>query len=322
MLKWAILVNGNVCRKLAAVHPLGSAWSLSSWSEGNSSSSEEEEEEVLTSSFLYMPIIYNLGTLKWYRPFSILPLISKLLERIVHFQLNSFLVNNNILSPYQSGFRRGHSTVTALVKVCDDIRANMDNQLITILALLDFSNAFNTVDFDILLAILKSINISEAAIDWFHSYLNGRQQCVYSQNKFSSYSSLTAGVPQGGVLSPLLFAIFINTVSKQLSSSFHLYADDLQVYIGSPSHSICEGIAEVNNELLSIYTWSNSYGLCVNPNKSQVIIIGSRQQLAKVNFSTLLSVRFNSTDLVLSTTVKNLGPLIDTTLSWSPQVAE
>ncbi|CAH2237662.1 jg11339 [Pararge aegeria aegeria] len=167
-----------------------------------------------------------------------------------------------------------------------------------------------------------TINLRQAAIDWFHSYLNGRQQCVYSQNKFSSYSSLTAGVPQGGVLSPLLFAIFINTVSKQLSSSFHLYADDLQVYIGSPAHSICEGIAEVNNELLSIYTWSNSYGLCVNPNKSQVIIIGSRQQLAKVNFSTLPSVRFNSTDLLLSTTVKNLGLLMDTTLSWSPQVAE
>ncbi|CAH2220908.1 jg13462 [Pararge aegeria aegeria] len=110
-----------------------------------------------------IPKTKNPISFSQYRPISILPFLSKVLERIVHFQLNSFLVNNNILSPYQSGFRRGHSTVTALVKVCDDIRANMDNQLITILALLDFSNAFNTVDFDILLAILKSINISRGS---------------------------------------------------------------------------------------------------------------------------------------------------------------
>ncbi|XP_050342349.1 serine/arginine repetitive matrix protein 2-like [Nymphalis io] len=95
-----------------------------------------------------------------YRPISILPFLSKVLERLVHQQLNLFLSSYNLLNPFQSGFRSGHSTATALVKITDDIRLAMDNQEVTILSLLDFSNAFNTVDFDILLAILNSLNVS------------------------------------------------------------------------------------------------------------------------------------------------------------------
>ena len=87
-----------------------------------------------------------------YRPISILPFFSKVLERIVFQQLNQYLLDNHILSKFQSGFRNGHSTVTILIKVCDDIRLNMDIQNFTVIALLDFSNAFNTIDNDLLIA--------------------------------------------------------------------------------------------------------------------------------------------------------------------------
>ena len=109
----------------------------------------------------------------------ILPLLSKVLERLVHNQLSTFLSKHNLLNPLQSGFRHGHSTTTALVKITDDIRQSMDDQKITVLTLLDFSDAFNTVDFDILLAVLRSLNISPEVVDWFHSYLYGRRRRAF-----------------------------------------------------------------------------------------------------------------------------------------------
>ncbi|KAA5652462.1 hypothetical protein F3G58_32585, partial [Pseudomonas aeruginosa] len=103
-----------------------------------------------------------------------LPFLSKVLERLIHNQLNEFLTRNQLLNPYQSGFRPGHSTVTALVNITDAIRLGMESGKLTVLALLDFSNAFGTVDFDILLAILSSINISPTVVGWFRSYLSRR----------------------------------------------------------------------------------------------------------------------------------------------------
>ncbi|KAA5553110.1 hypothetical protein F3G54_32640, partial [Pseudomonas aeruginosa] len=132
-------------------------------------------------------------------------------------QLSFYLSSNNLLSPYQSGFRPGHSTVTALVKITDDIHLAMERKSITILVLLDFSNAFNSVDFDILLGILSSLNVSSSVIQWFNSYLRGRSQSVRYEESFSEWCDLTAGVPQGGVLSPLLFSVFINTISQSIS---------------------------------------------------------------------------------------------------------
>ncbi|CAH2091002.1 unnamed protein product [Euphydryas editha] len=205
------------------------------------------------ANVLPIPKLSNPSLPSHYRPISILPFLSKILERIIHFQLTLFIIRHNILTPYQSGFRPGHSTVTALTKVFDDIRFGMDNRQVTILALLDFSNAFNTVDHEILLAILESINISTDVIDWFHSYLSGRQQRIRIGDRYSSFCRLSAGVPQGSVLSPLLFSIFINTVTELLTLSFHLYADDLQIYLTTPVEGIAEAIGTLNDDLCSIY---------------------------------------------------------------------
>ena len=257
-----------------------------------------------------------------YRPISILPFLSKVLERIVSEQLNQYLLENRILSQFQSGFRSGHSTVTALIKVCDDIRFNMEKQNLTIIALLDFSNAFNTVDTDLLIAVLQSINISSEATGWFRNYLSNRRQYVQANDKSSSSCSLSAGVPQGGVLSPLLFSIFINTVSQTLSSSFHLYADDLQIYLAALSSDMDKTICKFNEDLHNISVWSKSYGLTINPSKSQVSIIGSSKQLKKLDLKRLPSIQLSGVDLSLSASIRNLGIILDNSLSWSAQIAE
>lgn len=257
-----------------------------------------------------------------YRPISILPFLSKVLERLVHQQLASFLVKNNLLNPFQSGFRPGHSTVTALTKITDDIRDGIGHCQLTVLTLLDFSNAFNNVDFDILLAILRSLNVSPTAIDWFRSYLSGRRQRVRIDESYSSWCDIAAGVPQGGILSPLLFAIFINSISQHLSSSFHLYADDLQIYTQAPLGQLHDAIEATNTDLKHIRDWSRSFGLTINPTKTQTIIIGSSRMISKIDWFHLPQVVFEGIPIPFSETVKNLGIIMDRQFSWNPQISE
>ncbi|CAH2090128.1 unnamed protein product [Euphydryas editha] len=257
-----------------------------------------------------------------FRPISILPFLSKVFERIVYSQLNLYLCTHNLLSPFQSGFRTGHSTVTALIKILDDVRFAMDNKHVAIVALLDFSNAFNCVDHDLLIAILRTLNIAPCAAQWFQAYLYNRQQCVSFDNKISAYCSLSCGVPQGGVLSPMLFSIFINSISLILTSKHHLYADDLQLYVTTPIDDIGNAITTLNTELNKIVTWCHSYGLLINPSKSQVTIIGNSYQLSKIKSLNLPPILFNSIVLSPLPVVKDLGLLIDNSLTWVPQVAE
>lgn len=275
-----------------------------------------------TAYVIPIPKISNPTSFSHYRPISILPFLSKVLERIIYYQLSSHLSKHHILCPFQSGFRQGHSTTTALIKICDDIRHGIDNQQVSIIALLDFSNAFNTVDFDILLAVLKSINISDKALEWFRSYLYDRKQCIRVNDRYSSPSYLKTGVPQGGILSPLLFSIFINSVSNSLTLPFHLYADDLQIYVTAPIDDLHNAIAVLNSNLNSVSTWSKSFGLSINADKSQVAIFGSRQQLFKIPLSSLSPVMFGGANLEFRNTVKNLGIIMDNSFSWSPHISE
>ncbi|CAG9134240.1 unnamed protein product [Plutella xylostella] len=220
----------------------------------------------------------------------------------------------------RSGFRTGHSTVTALIKVTDDIRFNMDNHQVTILTLLDFSNAFNTVNFDILLGILQSLNVSPTVTSWFESYLKGRQQCVRTDAESSAWCPVLAGVPQGGVLSPLLFSLFINVLAKQLTSLYHLYADDLQIYTSVLPENINMAINDINSNLEIISKWVKKFGLLLNPDKSQAIILGSSRLLNKTNLFIHGKLTYDGTEIHFVNAVKNLGVIMDSTLSWLPQV--
>ncbi|CAH2109011.1 unnamed protein product [Euphydryas editha] len=264
----------------------------------------------------------NTSNITDFRPISILPFLSKVLEKLVHQQLSRFLYKFNILNPLQSGFRPGHSTVTALVKVTDDIRMGMDNKHLTVLTLLDFSNAFNTVDFDILLGLLRSLNISPSVIDWFQSYLTGRRQRIRIEEAVSSWSDVNAGVPQGGVLSPLLFSLFINSITSNITSLYHMYADDIQIYFQSTLESLPTAVSVINNDLNVICNWSKKHGLKVNPSKSQAIIVGSQSMISRVNWTELPKVKFKDTVIPYSTVVKNLGIYLDCTLSWNSHIKE
>lgn len=264
-----------------------------------------------------LPKVLNPVTLSQYRPISILPYLSKVLEHIVHGQLMQHVVNNKLLNPFQSAFRPGHSTITSLIRVTDDIRLAMDGGQLTIIVFLDFSNAFNSTDYDILLEILKSLRIG--SLEWFRSYLIGRSQRTCLKDLRSVWNNLLAGVPQGGVLSPLLFSFFINTVSAIISSKFHLYADDLQLYRHCSVLDVTRAVNEINLDLQRINSWAQSYGLLINPSKSQAMIIGSRYMRNQLTH--IPTIFYNNTPIPLSHTVKNLGLVFSADFSWESHIS-
>ena len=269
-----------------------------------------------------LPKNRNPSTMSDYRPISILPFLSKVLERLVNQQFSKYLTSNNLFNPFQSGFRPGHSTTTALVNVSDDIRLGMENHQVTLMILIDFSNAFNTVDFDILLAIMYSLNISPKVIDWFHSYLHGRKQRIRIQESYSEWCPVLAGVPQGGVLSPLLFSLFINYFCHKLASPYHLYADDLQIYRQCSLHDLTNAITTLSQELTNISIRSKSLGLVINPKKSQAIIIGSPRLICQIPLNDLPNISIDGVIIPFTEKVKNLGIIFDQHLSWKPQISE
>lgn len=269
-----------------------------------------------------LPKVSNPISANQFRPISILPFLSKVIESEVHRQVTEFLSKSNLFNSFQSGFRAGHSTTTALLKVTEDIRLNMENRLVTVLVLIDFSNAFNSVDHELLLTLLPRLMLSSSVVTWFSSYLQGRRQAIRDGQVFSDWHNVEAGVPQGGILSPLLFSLFINLLAPNIKCQYHMYADDLQLYSAVPIHEISNAIAALNLDLLRLQLWSDSYGISVNPNKCQAIVIGSSRQLVKINLLSLPSLTYNSCVIRFTATVKDLGVIIDSNLSWSEHVKE
>ncbi|XP_060775062.1 tubulin beta-1 chain isoform X1 [Neoarius graeffei] len=169
-----------------------------------------------------------------YRPISNLPFIGKILEKIVFNQLTAFLISNSRFDNFQSGFRANHSTETALIKVINDIRLNTDAGKTSVLVLLDPSAAFDTVDHNILLYRLEHwVGLTGKVINWLNSYLKDRSFFVTMGNCSSTSMSLTCGVPQGSILGPLLFNLYMLPLGQIINNNsilYHCYADDTQIY--------------------------------------------------------------------------------------------
>ena len=181
------------------------------------------------------PVFKNNGdvdVMSNYRPVSVIGHIAKMVEQLVRSQLVRYLEEHSFITPDQSAYLKGHSTQTSLHRVIDDWLDNINEDQITGVCLLDISKCFDTINHSILLQKLSMYGIKHQELKWFSSYLDNRKQAVLCHNELSCFVDITCGVPQGSVLGPFLFLLFINDISQFTTDGCltNLYADDSMIY--------------------------------------------------------------------------------------------
>ena len=255
-----------------------------------------------------------------FRPIVILPCLAKVCEMLLAEQISDYLSNYKLLSPYQSGFRPGHSCSTATMKVIDDIRSSFDMEFITLLCLLDFSKAFDSVDHELLVYKLKYyFGFSDFAANLLASYLKNRQQKVNVSGRCSDLKSVKCGVPQGSVLGPLLFSMFINDLFKcVVDVRVHAYADDVQLYMSNRVGLVEDLCCRFNEDLQRIFNWSVSNNLLLNPRKSCVVLISKYE----LDCDTVPSLFIGGHTLSVEKSAKSLGYHINSKLNCVDHVNE
>lgn len=257
------------------------------------------------------------------RPITILPVCLKVAERLFYRQLAEYSSNHNILPPVQSGFRKGHSTATALINVLDYATSAIDVGCVTSLTLLDLSKAFDTVDIPRLITKLKHCGITGHILQWLSSYLVGRAQCTVVGTSIGPESSsprdIVSGVPQGSVLGPLLFSLYIADIQHFVDHCrLQLYADDIQLYLSFPPQDTSTAEAKINSDLINIHHWATSNRLIVNPSKCQHILLGSKHLLRCVDDLVLNIAGVKIPNL---NSVINLGLVLDSQLGFTGNVS-
>ena len=252
-----------------------------------------------------------------YRPISVISAIAKVFERIIYNQLSSYLSENNILSQYQSGFRSFHSTMTALLEATDDWAFNIDRGYVNAVVFLDLKKAFDTVDHPILLSKLYLYGVIGNAYELLSSYLDNRTQRCAVNGVISNTCTLTCGIPQGTILGPLLFLLYINDLPNCLSNSKpRMYADD--THLTYADNDICSIETSLNQDLSNINRWLIANKLTLNMTKTEFMLIGSRQKLNSLSAFPVLEI--NGTQLNRVNFTKSLGVLIDENLTWSNHI--
>ncbi len=249
---------------------------------------------------------------------SLLPILSKVLEKIVAQQLSNFLQSNNLIANSQHGFRPKLSTETALLTVTNTIYSNMDKKKLSLITLCDLSKAFDSVNHEMLMEKLTKVKIDSF---WFKHYLLDRSQAVKINNTVSTTAPIRFGVPQGSILGPVLFTIFTNDLTETINDCMVVqYADDTQFVHSGTVDELPHLIARAEATLSRAKSYFNNNGLLLNSNKTQCLFVGTRPAIRRIPDNT--TINLNSTSITPSKQVKNLGVYMDQYMSFEVHIHE
>ena len=250
-----------------------------------------------------------------YRPVSVLPVFSKIFERLVYNRLISFIEKHDLLYKFQFGFRAKHSANMALITLVDKITTAIDKGDIVIGLFLDLKKAFDTVNHKILLDKLFHYGVRGVAYNWIADYLNQRKQYVNFQNIASQKSVIKCGVPQGSILGPLLFLLYVNDIANVSEILLPLiFADDTNLFV--QGKTITETSEIMNSEMVKVVVWLNANRLMLNTEKTHYIIFHSNKKKIKSQNS----IRIGNTDIERVESTKFIGVNLDERLTWEKHI--
>ena len=248
-----------------------------------------------------------------YRPISLLPQFGKMFEKIIAKRVTSFFESKNILTSHQFGFRKSFSTELAAVDLYDNLLKNLDNKHFTCAIFLDLAKAFDSVNHEILLEKLKKYGVRGPCLDLFKSYLSNRWQYVNLSDEKSDLKLIDIGIPQGSILGPLLFLIYINDLPNASNFFVKLFADDTFLSLSCPNFTKLK--KKTKAEIRKIYNWLIANKLTLNIKKSKFMIISNRRE-ANQRFQ----IKINGHALERCSSYKYLGLFIDNGLNWKNHV--
>ena len=258
-----------------------------------------------------------------YRPVSNLPQLSKVIEKVILQRLTRHIEDESMFDSYQSAYRANHSTETALLFVVNQIKMAFDSRKGTVLVFIDFSSAFDTIDHAILLRRLRlRYGLEGKALDLIASYLEGRTQRVVIGEQSSSPSMLMSGVPQGSVLGPLLFSLYVQPIGDIIRAHglfYHQYADDLQLYyhFALNRQALAEAVNQIEKCVDELKDWMTANLLSINDSKTQYLPIVPKSAARLLDGINVIRIGDNT--VTAATTVRNLGVHFDRHLDMNSQ---
>jgi len=258
----------------------------------------------------------NINEESSYRPISVLPVLSKVLEKAIHLQVTNYLEKNKLLTKYQFGYRANRSTELAATLFLDEVRREIDNGKLVGAVFMDLSRAFDTLGHSTLLSKLKTYGINGSEIKWFSDYLFGRKQCIQLGTELSPVYPVFTGVPQGSLLGPLLFIIYFNDFADCLTySKVVMYADDTVVYFSHKDFDKIESCLNKDFANISNYLYLSELVINLNKGKTESMLFSTSKRLSKLNKN--LEIKFNETTIRDTKTYEYLGNLVDSSVNMN-----
>ena len=249
-----------------------------------------------------------------YRPISLLSIVSKAYEKLIFKHVFNYLRDNELISVHQSGFIPGDSTVNQLLYMYDLFCKALNEKKDVRIVFCDQSKAFDRVWHDGLLYKLKCIGISGQLLKWFSDYLKDRKQRVLINGICSEFKKILAGVPQGSVLGPLLFLIFINDITENINAGIKLFADDTCLYVIFETKNVNEATETLNSDLDTVNKWAKKWLVTFNPQKTKSIYMSLKTPINPPNLT------FDGHILENTDSHKHLGLELNSKLTWKNHI--